>query len=316
MAGTPPHEMIQDLEADGVIPTPFDLDQFIAQLAEQRGRRIRLSSFSAHPDAPSGLVISTRGTDYILHARTGSPFFRDHVIAHELGHLLLEHPGQPGCTDPGELLSGLMPHLDPALITRILGRSTYTHAYANARERDAEVFATLMLAGRTTEKQWADGGAGLHQGRHRTPDDEACRRSLDRLAHLWATLTRAVPCVVLRTGDGHLLRHPVQRLHRCLVEINDALLVLAPYGGVHGAGAAEVRAFPAGVSAEHARAIVEAAGVSAPLGSYTGGDINGGFNARTEEVSSLPTTLEYEVRRLELLAYEVRAKPRTNALVR
>ncbi|MDB4872854.1 MAG: hypothetical protein JWL97_3858, partial [Gemmatimonadales bacterium] len=274
--GTSPYETIRGLEADGVIPTPFDLDEFIARLAEQRGRRIRLSSFSARPDAPSGLLVSARETDYILHARTGSQFFCDHVIVHELGHLLLERADRAGCSDPGDLLRTLMPHLDPALIIRVLGRITCPQGYANVRERDAEVFATLMLAGRTTDKRRTGGGAGLHQ----TLDDVTCLRSLDRLAVLWSALTGAVPGVVLCTGDGHLLRHPVQRPHRRLVEINDALLILAPYRDVHGAG----------------------------------DKVTGEVDGLTEELSSLPTALEDEVRRLELLAYDVQAKLSTDAL--
>jgi hypothetical protein len=163
MVGTSPYETIRDLEADGVIPTPFDLTEFIARLAKLRGRRIHLSSFSPRPDAPSGLLISTRETDYILHARTRSEFFRDHVIVHELGHLLLERADQAGSTDHGDLLRTLMPHLDPALITRALGRSARPQGYANVLERDAEVFATLMLAGPTTGKWRAGPGCSARR---------------------------------------------------------------------------------------------------------------------------------------------------------
>ncbi|AEW97364.1 MULTISPECIES: MAB_1171c family putative transporter [Streptomycetaceae] len=54
------------------------------------------------------------------------------------------------------------------------------------------------------------------------------RRSLRRLRPLWSSLTEAVPDVVL---DAPVSRGPRIRLHRRVIEIRDAALVLAAYGG-------------------------------------------------------------------------------------
>ncbi|MBO2455160.1 hypothetical protein J4573_49300 [Actinomadura barringtoniae] len=54
------------------------------------------------------------------------------------------------------------------------------------------------------------------------------RRAVRRLRPMWQALTEVVPDVVLDT-TGEFSKDPAAQLHRYLVEINDALLILAPY---------------------------------------------------------------------------------------
>ncbi|MBO2455159.1 hypothetical protein J4573_49295 [Actinomadura barringtoniae] len=138
-------KVIAEMEADGIFPDPFDADIFINRLGRRRDRAISLQEVHGRQKVPCGLWISARSCDYIFHARTSSARHRANIILHEVGHMLLDHRGRSGLgPDAGAILQALVPHLDPRMIEMVLGRS----AYSAAEERDAEVFATLTLAGR------------------------------------------------------------------------------------------------------------------------------------------------------------------------
>ncbi|WP_280343783.1 hypothetical protein [Nocardia neocaledoniensis] len=67
----------------------------------------------------------------------------DHIIAHEIGHMLLGHgstEGEPGPVDDLPL-NELMPSLSPDAIRNVLRRQDYD----SARERDAETFADMVM---------------------------------------------------------------------------------------------------------------------------------------------------------------------------
>lgn len=131
-----------------VIPRPFDIDHFLASLAEKRGKQIQLIPGRLGADQPCGMLISTTEIDYIYCASNVSPLQSQHTVMHEVGHLLFDH-----CTsvsDCGEAprvagddaLRLLLPTLSPALVRRILGRTIY----ATDQEREAELFASLVLS--------------------------------------------------------------------------------------------------------------------------------------------------------------------------
>jgi hypothetical protein len=127
--------IVQDLD----IPRPFDLGEFVARLARQRDRPIRLCPFRAAPGVPCGLWIATADADYVYHKEGTTPFHATYITMHELAHMLLGH--QNGTEVWKKLVSLLAPDVNPELVQLILGRT----AYSTAEEREAETLASLIL---------------------------------------------------------------------------------------------------------------------------------------------------------------------------
>ncbi|WP_433508940.1 hypothetical protein ACQP2T_33820 [Nonomuraea sp. CA-143628] len=138
-----PHQVsIEELEAEGVIPDPFDLELFIKRLEKRRGRPIQMIPISARRGAPCGLYIKAVGTDYLCYVRSSSPLHECHILLHELGHLVLGHQDSGWRSE--ELQRMLLPDLHPDMIKRVLCRN----GYADPAEDAAEAFAELILAPR------------------------------------------------------------------------------------------------------------------------------------------------------------------------
>jgi hypothetical protein len=114
------------------IPVPFDVRVFCDRLAAARRRPIELRAMPMPPDSPSGLWVSTADRDYILHERDTTALHQEHIVMHELGHLLSDHAAATGL---------LLPHLDPKLVGRVLHRTTYSLD----DERMAETIASMIL---------------------------------------------------------------------------------------------------------------------------------------------------------------------------
>ncbi|MFF5081646.1 hypothetical protein ACFY36_31745 [Actinoplanes sp. NPDC000266] len=117
------------------VPDPFDLDTFCAEVAERRGRPlIRRPVPGLSADAPCGLWIGTPEADHVFYDPGTSPLHAEHIVLHELAHILSGHSGADGS------LARLFPDLDPATVGRVLGRA----AYSDAQEREAEMMASLI----------------------------------------------------------------------------------------------------------------------------------------------------------------------------
>lgn len=126
------------------LPEPFDAEAFVGSLAAGRGRPIELMPVSAPEGAPCGLLMSTERADYILYPTTTTALHRQHILLHEVGHLLCGHTGPDGGADGVAIDAAagrqLMPNLSPELVRRVLGRTTYTEV----EEREAELVASLL----------------------------------------------------------------------------------------------------------------------------------------------------------------------------
>lgn len=247
--------VIAQLRHDRVIPDPFGLTEFITRLERRRGRRIRLEPVTIArtvPWAPCGVLVSTTTSDRIYFTCAMSGWHRTHIAVHEIGHLLLDHPGHPAGAIM-DVLAALMPRLDPRLIVKVLGRSLRAEqhgVYRDEHEREAENFATRLLAAR------------LPRTRHRT--------ALKSVYPLWSALTQAVPQVVLDAQPHH---DPAFQLHRLLVEISDVLCLLSPYRSAETAARAATAAGRSGLAGERAAAVIEAAVVAEALRTHRqGGD--------------------------------------------
>jgi hypothetical protein len=122
------------------LPDTIDVNGICDRVAELRGRPIRILRHSLPSDSPCGLRIATHEADYLVVQESASPAHQDLILLHELGHVLFDP--EDGLPLDEDLLAALVPQVDPATVTCILGRSRY----ALESEQAAEVFATLLFA--------------------------------------------------------------------------------------------------------------------------------------------------------------------------
>jgi hypothetical protein len=119
------------------VPEPFSVESLCKAIAEQRGRPIFLIEEDMPPDC-SGLWVWTDTDDIIMYDRRTSRVHQQHIILHEIGHLLAGHDAVPAIGNQRQEF--FLPFLDPALAQRMLCRTHYT----DPEEEEAEVIASLL----------------------------------------------------------------------------------------------------------------------------------------------------------------------------
>ena len=134
------------------IPNPFDLDAFCTEVEARRGRPLlRRAVPGLSSGAPCGLWIGTGQADHVFYDPGTSPLHAEHIVLHEVAHILMGHalsspgvgqlaPSEPEPDGGDSALARLLPDLDPATVTRVLGRVSYS----TAQEREAEMMASLI----------------------------------------------------------------------------------------------------------------------------------------------------------------------------
>ncbi|MFE5581552.1 hypothetical protein [Kitasatospora sp. NPDC056531] len=127
----------RELQALGVQP-PLRVDDLCRLLGERRERPIRLVPHPLPVPGPFGMWLATASADYILYQQKTSKIHQDHIILHEVGHILADH--QSDDTDE-EFWRESMPDLSPDAVRRALRRTHYDHEH----EREAELVATIIL---------------------------------------------------------------------------------------------------------------------------------------------------------------------------
>ncbi len=140
------------------VQPPLDVETLCRLLGERRGRPIRLVPYGLPVSGPSGLWIGTDSADYIFHQRETSKAHQDHIIMHEVGHILAGHSNREA---DGGVLQALMPNISPDVVKSMLGRTSYDEE----QEREAELIATIIM-----------GWAMLEETRPRPSGDRATRR--------------------------------------------------------------------------------------------------------------------------------------------
>jgi hypothetical protein len=85
--------------------------------------------------------LATKGADYVVYERNTSAPHRDHVILHELGHILCEHTG-------GDSAGVLFPQLDPAVVRTMLARGHEVYSTGQEAEAEYVAYAVQARAGR------------------------------------------------------------------------------------------------------------------------------------------------------------------------
>ncbi|WP_410597078.1 hypothetical protein [Amycolatopsis sp. lyj-23] len=145
------------------IRPPLDVVELCRRVGERRGKPIRLLAHSIPVPGPFGVWISTRPADYILYQRETSKPHQNHIILHELGHLLAGHESDP-CDDDllaefypdmsTDSLRRRYPDLEPDAVRRALRRTSYD----TDQEREAETTATIILEWASVLDQVGAGG--------------------------------------------------------------------------------------------------------------------------------------------------------------
>lgn len=150
------NSQFQELIRHVPIPYPWETNEFVRATAAFRNRPITLQQVDAADLAGdgcgSGLWVACDTHDLILFAAE-TEWHADHIIAHEIAHMLLQHDIDSGGDATQVLdcspLRALMPSLSTDAIRSVLGRSNYSEA----REHDAETFADLVMVEATLPRR-------------------------------------------------------------------------------------------------------------------------------------------------------------------
>jgi len=149
------------------IPDPFDLATFLRRLGEQRGRPVELHALPGGlAEGMSGVWMATDRADHIYYDGSTNPLHGEHIVLHEVGHIVADH--QPAPVLASEDAALLLPHLAGEVVARVLARTSYSRE----DEREAELTATLIAR-----------RAGRPAVPHADPDvDALCQRLRSALA--------------------------------------------------------------------------------------------------------------------------------------
>ncbi len=132
------------------VPAPFDADVFAAVVASRRGRPLHLVPKTSDV-GPCGIWLALPDADYVFFESGTSPVHRDHIVLHELGHVLSDHNASQVISHT--VLQELLPSLDLSVVRRVLGRTSYTAE----EEREAEVMASVIYERSLMAHRDADG---------------------------------------------------------------------------------------------------------------------------------------------------------------
>lgn len=122
------------------LPKPFSAESLCASLSQQRRRPIHLHPLpsSAMGKTACGVWIATDSDDHIFFESQTAELHQQHIILHEIGHLLFNHYSLRGQRIPD--LTGLFSTLAPRTVRRLLTRASYT----TVQEQEAEMLASLI----------------------------------------------------------------------------------------------------------------------------------------------------------------------------
>jgi len=124
------------------LPDPFDLTELCRSVSTGRGRPLHVRGIPgpASRARPCGIWIATDDEDWVFVDQQTSPLHRQHIVLHELAHMLCNHPAAD--LPENDMLRRLFPDLSPAMVRTVLSRTSYQSEY----EREAELLASLILA--------------------------------------------------------------------------------------------------------------------------------------------------------------------------
>jgi len=118
------------------LPTPFDVNELCRRVGLTRRRPIVLAALPLASAGPCGLWLAADAVDLICYEQQTSYLHQQHIVLHELGHILCGH-GEPAAV--GELV----PQLGANALKIMLARQHASHL--TSQERDAELFAYTVM---------------------------------------------------------------------------------------------------------------------------------------------------------------------------
>ncbi|MFQ6325996.1 CUE domain-containing protein [Nocardia sp. CWNU-33] len=137
-------EQVHRLAASLQVPRPWRLETFIEHVCERVGKPIVLIPQPDLADGsfPCGLVLERADNIVVTYDATSSGYHADHIVLHEIAHLLLDHAGLVSPQSKSRTLQTLFPDIDADSVLRVLARTDYDDAH----ESQAELFASLILS--------------------------------------------------------------------------------------------------------------------------------------------------------------------------
>ncbi|GAB3239882.1 ImmA/IrrE family metallo-endopeptidase [Kineosporia babensis] len=129
------------------VPAPFGPRELCRRLAQHRGRPIRLVPFAIEQPGPFGIWFATDAADVIVYQSQTTPAHQEHIILHEVGHIIAGHDGEPRLRT----------------------------AYDSRPEWEAELIATIL-------HEWAGRGDGLGEAAAQAADPNR-QAALERIGH-------------------------------------------------------------------------------------------------------------------------------------
>jgi hypothetical protein len=120
----------------------FSVDALCQVISAQRGRPLHVHPLNVPPSAglnACGMWIATDVADHVFVEHRTSRFHQEHIILHEIGHMLCDHVTEDL---PRTLTETLREGgVDTGLARQVLARTSYT----TRQEKDAEMVASLIL---------------------------------------------------------------------------------------------------------------------------------------------------------------------------
>ncbi|WP_284741700.1 hypothetical protein [Amycolatopsis sp. RTGN1] len=132
------------------VQPPLDVAELCRRLGEVRGKPIELVAHAIPEPGPFGAWITSPRAEYIFYQKNTSRLHQDHIILHELGHILAGHPGTEHddslvaefSSDADEAgLRAAYPDI-PLDAVRLASRRS---EYDSEQEHEAETVATIIL---------------------------------------------------------------------------------------------------------------------------------------------------------------------------
>lgn len=123
---------------DLALPTPCDVATLCRTLEDGRNRPIVLVPLPMPASYPCGMWVAAEVEDLIFYDTNTTSAHQEHIIMHELGHIICGHHGVGVPDDTNSKL--LFPNLDPDIVRDMLMRTTYD----DVQEQEAEIVAHLL----------------------------------------------------------------------------------------------------------------------------------------------------------------------------